>query len=99
MTPPRFERHDEHHEGIPVLESILIELRELRTDFNRNARECGERLATLEIQLDTILGDKQPGRLTIAENKISDLQHWRWRIAGIATGISAAVGAVLHFWK
>lgn len=94
-----YERHDEHHEGVPVLQTILIELRELRTDFNVNARVQGERLARLENSMDSVLGDKQPGRLTLAENKISDLQHWRWRIVGIATGLSAVSGVVLHFWK
>lgn len=98
MTPI-FERHDDHHEGIPLLNTILIELRELRTDFNRNARECEGRLATLENQLDGILGDKQPGRLTIVEEKVSELEHWRWRIAGIATAISTIAATLLHFWK
>lgn len=102
MTPS-YERHDSHHEGVPLLETILIELRELRTDFNTTARDTGARLSTLETHLESVVGGQQPGRLTILENKVSDIQHWRWHTTGIYIGVSSlvSVGAafLFHLWK
>lgn len=62
-------------------------------------RLIGERLAKLETHMESLVGNGQPGRLTVVENKVSELQRWRWRIAGIATGLSAALTVILHFWK
>lgn len=62
-------------------------------------RTIGERLAKVETHVETIVGHTQPGRLTLVENKVAELQHWRWRIAGIATGLSTGFAAILHFWK
>ena len=87
-------RHDEHHEGIPVLETILIELRELRTDFNNNARHSGERFAALETHLNSVVGNGQPGRLTLVEQSCKELSAWRWKMVGITTGASAVISTI-----
>jgi len=94
-----YERHDDHHSGIAVQDSILIELRELRTDFNTHARSVGERLATLEGDLHAVIGNRQPGRLSVVESKLSDLQHWRWKMVGICTGLSSGAALLFHLWK
>jgi hypothetical protein len=74
---------------------ILSELRELRADFNHNARETGERLASLETSLYSLVGNGQPGRMTLAEEAIKDLQSWRWRMAGITTGAATVLSGVI----
>ena len=70
---------------------ILEELREVRTVL----LNVVERLATLESQGKTILGNGQPGILTLHSQAIQELQRWRWRVTGISLGVSAVVsGAV-----
>lgn len=98
MAP--YERHDEHHEGLPVLSQILVEMRELRTDFNRESRENAGRFARIETFNETVIGGQQPGRLTIAENRISDLSAWRWRMVGISSMVSVFATGLLGFlWE
>ena len=94
-----YERHDDHHDGIPMEQAILIELRELRTDFNEFARGMGERLATHDAELHTVLGNGQPGRLSVLETKVSELQRWHWKIIGMCTGLSSGAAVLIHFWK
>lgn len=78
---------------------ILDELRTLNTRFNLSA----ERLARVETHVESLVGNTQPGRLTVLENKVSELQHWRWKTTGIYIGISGlvsvATGVVYHFFK
>lgn len=66
-------------------------------------RMIGERLARLETHVESLVGNGQPGRLTLVENKVSELQHWRWKATGIYTGASAVISAVVaflyHLWK
>jgi hypothetical protein len=78
-----------------TLSLILAELRELRSDYNANARETGERLSSLETSMTSLVGNGQPGRITLAEEAIKDLQAWKWRIFGIATGAATVVSGVV----
>lgn len=94
---PTFERHDGHHEGIPVNDVILIELRELRTDFNNTMRETGERLAKLETHLESVVGNGQPGRLTLVEQSVKELTAWKWKMVGITTAIATVASTVVAF--
>jgi hypothetical protein len=80
---------------------ILDELKELRDDL-RDFRgevagwkaESGERLATLETQVKDVVGNGQPGRMTIAEEAIGALQRWRYWVLGGAAGVSGVVSVV-----
>lgn len=74
---------------------ILGELRELRSSFNQHAKDTGERLATLESQNEAILGNGQPGRLTLLEQSVVELQHWKWRIVGIGLGVSTVISTLI----
>lgn len=69
----------------------------------KELRGIGERLARLETHVESLVGNGQPGRLTVAEKKISDLQQWRWTTTGIYIGISSLVSVatafVYHLWK
>lgn len=75
-------------------ELILAELRELRTDYNTHARETGERLASLESKMKFLIGNGQPGRISIIETSLIRLQAWRWKIMGAAAGVSGLVSAL-----
>lgn len=78
---------------------ILEEVRGLRTQVTLSA----EKLARVETHVESMIGNTQPGRLTLVENKVSELQHWRWTMAGIYIGISGLVSAatafLYHMWK
>lgn len=67
---------------------ILAELRELRADFNDFARKSGERLSSLERDNYALLGNGQPGRIALIEAAVETLKQWRWKVVGIATGVS-----------
>lgn len=74
-----------------TLQLILSEVRELNT----HARETGERLARLETSTYSLVGNGQPGRITLLEDKVDDLRRWRWRMVGIATGVAALMSGIV----
>jgi hypothetical protein len=82
---------------------ILDELRSLRTRFDVYSSEMGDRTARLETHMDTLVGNRQPGRLKILEDKVSAIQQWRHYTTGIYIGVSGIVSAatafIYHLWK
>lgn len=79
-----------------TLSLILAEVRELRADYNTNARETGERLASLETSMTSLVGgDGQPGALSRVQDDVKDLQRWRWRIVGIAVGVATVMSGIV----
>jgi hypothetical protein len=74
---------------------ILDELRALRSDFNSFARDTGERVSVLELQVKHgITGNGQPSRLQSLEDTVGRLQQWRWHLLGAAAGISSVVSCI-----
>lgn len=71
-----------------LLLSLLTELRDFRRDIAAWQQDTGERVAALETQMKDVVGNGQPGRLTLAERSISALQSWRWWQVGAAAGVS-----------
>jgi hypothetical protein len=41
-----------------------------------------------------LIGNGQPGRITLIEEAVNDLQAWRWKMLGICTGASGVVSVV-----
>jgi hypothetical protein len=82
---------------LQIQQLILQEVRELRASLDDYRQESVQRLTSLETHLHSIVGNGQPGRLTIVENKVSDLQHWRHTTTGIYIGVSTLVSAVVAF--
>lgn len=82
---------------------ILEEVRALRTRIDAHSADTAERLATLETHMDNLVGNHQPGRLTVLENKVTAIQQWKHYTTGIYVGISGLVSAVTaylyHLWK
>jgi len=66
-----------------------------------------EKLGRLEAKMDALLGNGQPGRMTLAENRIIELERNDVRRtmlervvnAAIAVMISAAIALRSHWWK
>jgi hypothetical protein len=73
---------------------ILGELQSLRADYNTNARETGERLTSLEVQVSQLLGNGQPGRISNIEADIQALKGWKQSLIGL-WGVMCAVGSVV----
>jgi hypothetical protein len=77
-------------------ELILSEVQSLRTDYNAHARETGERLASLETSMRALVGGPgQPGMLAGFQDQLQDLQRWRWKMAGITTGVATVVSGIV----
>jgi hypothetical protein len=62
-------------------------------------RDLGERVAALEVQVKSIVGNGQPGRLTLVENSVSTLQRWKYWLMGVAASVSAIMHYVLPTGK
>ena len=71
------------------------------------AHDLLEKLTRLEAKMDMLVGNGQPGRMTLAENRIVELERndvrrtviERFVNAGIAVLISAAIALHGHWWK
>lgn len=76
-------------------ELILQELQLLRSDFNSFARDTGERVSSLEIQVKQgVTGNGQPSRLQVVEDRIDSLMQWRWWVVGAAAGSGAVISVI-----
>ena len=69
---------------------ILEELRELRNDTKEN----GERLARLETQMYSLVGNGQPGRIGLLDRSVEKLQQSRWCVVGVSAGSGGVIGAL-----
>ncbi len=66
-----------------------------------------EKLSRMEAKMEMLVGNGQPGRMTLAENRIVELERndvrrtviERFVNAGIAVLISVAVALRGHWWK
>jgi hypothetical protein len=66
-----------------------------------------EKLSRMEAKMDMLVGNGQPGRMTLAEDRIVELERndvrrtviERFVNAGIAVLISVAVALRGHWWK
>ena len=87
-----------------LTEKELSVLRLIDSEFQRDVLD---KLARLETKMDTVLGDQQPGRMKIAEEKIAVLErndvrngmYTRIVNAGISAAISAAIAWHRMWWK
>lgn len=77
---------------------ILDEIREFRTDYNKHARETGERLSSLEAQMYSLCGNGQPGRIATLEKSVQQLKAWRGWLVGAWAGVSGAGSLLAWAW-
>jgi hypothetical protein len=90
--------------GMTLTEREMQALRVLDGDFQR---EVLEKLGRLEAKMDMLVGNGQPGRMKLAEDRILALERndvrrtviERLVNAGIAVFISAAIALQGHWWK
>lgn len=79
---------------------ILKEVQALREDFSKYCLATENRLTKLETLVGPLFDNGQPGMLTGFRKDIGDLKAWRWKIAGLCTGLSGAAmfaGWLLNF--
>lgn len=56
-----------------------------------------EKLTRLETHMEGLIGNGQPGRITKLEDRIESLDdRWKWS-AGVITGVSGTISAIVHF--
>jgi len=80
---------------------------ELRIIDRRFERDVLEKLSRLEAKMDTLVGNGQPGRMTLAENRLVELERndvrrtviERFVNAGIAVLVSVGIALRGHWWK
>ncbi|HET7891952.1 MAG TPA: hypothetical protein VFL34_10515 [Candidatus Sulfotelmatobacter sp.] len=79
-------------------------LRVIDMDFQH---EVLEKLSRMEAKMEMLVGNGQPGRMTLAEDRIVELERndvrrtviERFVNAGIAVLISVAIALHEHWWK
>ena len=61
----------------------------------------GERVASLETQMQDLTGNGQPGRVTKIETKVEELQKFMWRILGGMGALTALTAIIegLHYLR
>ena len=82
----------------------LSVMRMIDRDFQHDVLE---KLSRMEARMEMLVGNGQPGRMTLAEDRIVELERndvrrtviERFVNAGIAVLISAAVALHGHWWK
>lgn len=85
-------------------ERELSVLRVIDLDFQH---EVLEKLSRMEAKMEMLVGNGQPGRMTLAEQRIVELERndvrrtviERFVNAGIAGLISVAIALHEHWWK
>ena len=79
----------------------------VRVTDNDFQREVLEKLARLEAKMDMLVGGPQPGRMQLAEDRISQLErndirrsvYDRLINVVVATAVSAVIALHGHWWK
>jgi hypothetical protein len=87
-----------------LIEEEFGELRNIDRQFER---EVLEKLSRLETKMDMLTGNGQPGRMTLAENRLTDLERndvrrtviERFVNASIALLVSVAIALRGHWWR
>jgi hypothetical protein len=86
---------------------IEEEFGEVRAIDRQFEREVLEKLSRLEAKMDMLAGNGQPGRMTLAENRLTMLERndvrrtviERFVNASIALLVSVAIALRGHWWK
>lgn len=87
-----------------VSEKEISMLRMIDADFQRQVLE---KLGRLEAKMDMLAGNGQPGRMTLAENRLGQLERNDFRNSvynrvvngAISAGISVAIALHRLWWK
>ena len=79
---------------------ILTELQGLRADVTASQIDMAGRVSALETQTKAVLGNGQPGRLTLVERNVERVEEKIERLGRLkywAMGFAAAVSALAHY--
>ena len=78
---------------------LLDEMRSLRADFQNFARDTGERVATLETHVHSLVDNGQPGRVTLLERSVQGIKQRMWWAIGACAGASGVVSVLVWCLK
>ncbi len=81
------------------LRALRDDLASLREDLHAHTTQTADRLAKLDTQMYSVIGNGKPGRLGVAEEAIDSLRQWRWRMAGITTAVSTVISVFAWLLK
>jgi hypothetical protein len=87
-----------------LIDEEFVEVRSIDRQFER---EVLEKLSRLETKMDMLVGNGQPRRMTLVENRLTDLERndvrrtviERFVNASIALLVSVAIALRGHWWK
>lgn len=54
-------------------------------------------LARLETDMKRLVGNGQPGRISLIETDVETLKKGSWTLYGVIVGISATVSSIVHY--
>jgi Holliday junction resolvasome RuvABC endonuclease subunit len=80
-------------------EFILTELRDLRIIVTDSNNKTGERLARLETDVKSLLGNGQPGRIGILEATVARIDRFKYWLMGGAASFAFVADLVYRFFK
>lgn len=78
---------------------ILDEIKDLRNDIKTFQINTESRISQCEVQLETILGNGQPGRLTKVENSLEKIHRFKYWFMGVASVIGGLVSLFFQIWR
>jgi hypothetical protein len=86
---------------------LIQDFEDVQTRDWQFEREVLEKLCRLEAKMDMLAGNGQPGRMTLAENRLAELERndvrrtviERFVNASIALLVSVAIALRGHWWK
>lgn len=76
---------------MPVEHKTYYTLEQCTSDFERQTIAM---LAVLNMQMNSIIGNGQPGRITKLEDRVSALERFQWKMIGGSSVLGAVVGIV-----
>ncbi len=66
-------------------------LEQCTSDFERQTIAM---LAVLNMQMTSIVGNGQPGRISKLEDRVSALERFQWKMIGGSSALGAVVGVI-----
>jgi ElaB/YqjD/DUF883 family membrane-anchored ribosome-binding protein len=77
-----------------TLKEISSSVEGSREDASKWRQMAESRMSTLEAEMKTVLGNGQPGRLTIAELAVDELKLFKAQAVAIGAAIGGLIGMI-----
>lgn len=74
------------------MENVLVGL---LSELQKDVKQMSDRVSRNDETLKTLIGNGQPGRITILEKNIEELNKFKWKLAGVGA-VLIAMMEVMH---